>query len=147
MSDDSSLTHETVEPESPKSESEVIDGIPDIPQDVLDKLPNNVKQVLGFFHSQRVGFPAHPLMEKMNAGHIDTVLNSAEEDSKRNHTEWKWGKFWGIVYSLIFIALFIFLVVFLIDRKPEYILELIKYAAIFAGGFGAKAIWDKHSEE
>jgi len=47
---------------------------------------------------------------------------------------------------LVFVALFVFLIMFLIDRKPEYILELIKYAAVFAGGFGLKSYLDKRKD-
>jgi len=153
MSDDTPVVKETGQPEPPKPEAdpEVIDGIPEfppeIPKEVIDKLPSNVKQsLLAFFHSQRIGFPVNPIIEKLTPEHIDKTLQSAENDAERDHKEYKWDKISGGLYALLFVALFVFLVIFLIDRKPDMIRELIQYAAVFAGGFGLKSYLDRKSE-
>jgi len=81
---------------------EVIEGIPEEVQEALEKLPPELRAQFTFFASQqRIGVPVvNPIANKVTAAHIDKLLDNAEEDAKRGHTEWKWDKLreWSIAW-------------------------------------------------
>lgn len=122
------------------------------PPEVLQRLPPEARKMVemtSFMAS--ISGPGHPpYMKKINEEHITKIIEFSDKDSQRDFEDAQSSKKYRLAYVLIFCSLFVFAVVYLGDKNPELLKEILKYAAVFAGGggvgYGLKAWRDKEDE-
>lgn len=133
----------------PDDEAEVNKTEENVEAEFLGKLPPEARKVVEFGMSmQRVGPMPNPIVEKLNEGHIDKILEIAAKDDERSFADAGSSRKYTLVYIVIFVALFIFLTIFLVGSDIELYKEIIKIFIVFLGGlgsgFGIKTYMDKN---
>jgi hypothetical protein len=108
-----------------------------IEPEVLKDLPPEVRKAVESFSLQAFTGPVfHPVLKKVNEGHIDKVLDQSEKDSDREFQLEQSSKIYNLVYVLIFAALFIFITIYLANLDKELYRDVLKVLVGFIGGFG-----------
>ena len=110
-----------------------------IPEDVIEKLPPPVREIVRSSMSMVMsGSAPHPLLSKINPDHISSIIDASEKDSERDFQDNQSSRKWNFAW-LIAICLFILLVFGLLiyAQKAEYIVPIGTAMLGFAGGFGS----------
>jgi len=145
---DEKLPQSLDKPEEEK-DKERDDPKPDSPlePEVLSKLPPDVRRAVEFSLQAFSGPVFHPIVKKITEGHIDKVLESAENDSKRDFKDRMAGRWFGLIYAVIGALLFIFLTIYVAGQDKELYRDLLTKVIIFFGGgglgYGVKAFLDR----
>lgn len=115
-----------------------VDDIP-IPQEVLERLPAGARQRLiqSFTSATTIyGPPRNPLLDKLNADHISSLISAADKDRDRALEDRKHSRKWlAVLVALIFIPIALLLGYFAFLQQNTLVLEIIKLVAVGAGGF------------
>ncbi len=152
MPNDKSLTKNGEEEQAKRAEDETIATSPIVPQvvpqEVLDKLPPEVKQQITLMMShQRIGLPApNPLAAKITSEHIGTILENSERDSKREFDS----KWFSLAYVICALGFLVFVFLYLPTVDKELFVEVLKLLLTFLGGLGTGlgvSAYRKHSEK
>lgn len=120
-----------IEPEK----DEAIEGIAEVPQQLLDKLPPEVKQQITTFllSHQRIGLPAqNPLASKITSEHIDKIIDNSDKDSERDFK----ARWFTLAYALLALGFLVFLFIYLPTVDKALFLEVLKLILTFLGGLG-----------
>ena len=107
--------------------------------EVIEGLPPEVREFVrvGMMSMQHNGPLPNPLIEKINEGHIDRIIDLAEKDGNLNYKDAGRSKCYTLVYTLIAVAVFVFVTVFLAKTNQELFKEILKLFAVFIGGLGS----------
>lgn len=110
----------------------------------LESLPPEEKKIVqtSMLAMRRFGPVPHPLADKINAGHIDKILEITDKNSdlaRKDKSESR-RYFFGTV--AVAVAVFVFLTIYLAGRHTEIYMELIEIILAFLGGLGS-GVWIK----
>lgn len=121
-------------------DGQAIDALP-VPQELLNKLPPDTARELTVFLSsvQRIGPAAHPLAGKIQAEHIAQIIQSSDDESKREYRDGELTRRWGFATFIVVIVFLLFLCVYLPQIDKEIFESAMKVALGFLGGVGAGA--------
>lgn len=109
---------------------ETIEGIAEVPQALLDKLPPEVKQQITTFllSHQRIGFPAqNPLANKITTEHIDKIIDNSEKESERDFK----ARWFTLAYAVLAMGFLVFLFIYLLTIDKALFLEVLKLISLF----------------
>lgn len=143
-SDKLSDTPDEQDGDSPDHVATGIDPDSPIPQEVLEKMPpemrRGVKETFGIITSGTMG---NPIARKLTPEHIHKVLDYGENESKREFKERGAARWFALAYVLIGVGVF-FAFAWMFGRSDPDLFKLVltyvaTFGAGFAGGWGLKA--------
>ncbi|RMD89363.1 MAG: hypothetical protein D6813_10765 [Calditrichaeota bacterium] len=102
----------------------------------FENLPPQIKKVVSL-SMQRFSGPFPPqFYDKITSEHINKLIEYSEKDDERSYNYAKTSRLFNFLYIIIAVSLFLFLTIFFGKDNQEIYLEIIKFLAVFAGGFG-----------
>ena len=109
-----------------------------IPPEILARLPVEVRRLIqSSFSTTIYGSPRNPLLDKLNADHIASLISAADKDRDRALEDRKHSRKWlAVLVALIFIPIALLLGYFGFLQQNSLVAEIIKLAAVGLGGFG-----------
>lgn len=134
------LTQKDEEPAAEPEKDDAIQGIAEVPQQLLDKLPPEVKQQITTFllSHQRIGVPApNPIANKISPGHIDKIIDNSELDSQRDYESEKSRRRFQLGYAILALSFLVFLFIYLPSIDKELLKQVLGALVLFGGGFGS----------
>ena len=113
------------------------DAVP-IPPEILESLPVGVRRrVLSSFSATLSGRLPNPLLDKLNAEHISSLISLADKDRDRALEDRKHSRKWlAAILALFVIPVAVLLGYFAFLQQNTLVAEIIKLAAVGLGGFG-----------
>lgn len=109
-----------------------------IPPEILGKLPVEVRRLIqSSFSATIYGSPRNPLLDKLNADHIASLIAAADKDrnraleDRRNARKWQ-----AVILALLVLPIAVLLGYFGFLQQNSLVAEIIKLAAVGLGGFG-----------
>lgn len=112
-----------------------------LPEEVLDKLPPEAKEVVrkstSMFMAGSFAPPSYHISKKLTTDQIGKVIDNIESESVRDHKERMSSRRWNFAYlmlSLLFIVCIS--LIFLWKDKAEYVVPIITALLGGAGGYG-----------
>ncbi len=119
-----------------------------IDPEVLGQLPPEARRIVKEMFLSVSGPMRHPVLSKITADHISTLLEQSGKDDERLFQDRGSARKYGVFYALLAVALFVFLTVYLIGIDLALYQDVLKIIVAFAGGlgggFGIKVYLDKH---
>lgn len=105
--------------------------------EVIEKMPTEVKKILSSFSatSFRAG-PFNPLHEKINAKHIDKIIQADIEDDEKRYKYATSQRWFNLVYIIISLLFFVFLLFYLLPKSEETFKNILTIILTAGGGFG-----------
>ena len=110
----------------------------------LESLPPEEKKVVqtSMLAMRRFGPVPNPLADKINAGHIDKILEIADKNSDLARRDKSESRRYFFGYAAVGVAVFVFLTTYLAGTHTEIYMELIETILVFLGGLGS-GVWIK----
>ncbi|MBM4028453.1 MAG: hypothetical protein FJ280_24115 [Planctomycetes bacterium] len=117
---------------------------------VLRKLADSEPEKLMEFMAMNVSSVGNPLLSKMNAGHVDKIINLASKHDERTYDihkitthnenlQWIVAHVMAFAASLVFVGLVVF-ILWLFREKPDVLIPSLAgiggFVSGFAGGWG-----------
>ena len=102
-------------------------------EEVPLRFPVSVERV---FSAALSGPLRNPLLDKLNAEHISSLISAADKDRDRALEDRKHSRKWlAVLVALIFIPIALLLGYFAFLQQNSLVIEIIKLVAVGAGGF------------
>lgn len=148
--DENSLGERLPEEQTASEESEN-DKDSAVEPEILENLPPEVRKTVRETFLGVAGPTRHPVLSKINEGHISTLLEQSGKDDERAFEDKQSVRKYGVFYALLASALFVFLTVYLVQVDLAIYQEVLKIIVVFAGGvgsgFGLKSYLDKRQNK
>lgn len=109
-----------------------------IPPEILERFPAEARRLIQSSFSATIhGSPRNPLLDKLNAEHIASLISAADKDrdraleDRRNARKWQ-----AVILALLVLPIALLLGYFGFLQQNSLVAEIIKLAAVGLGGFG-----------
>lgn len=130
--------------ETPPSEDKnltKIDGQEEvIPAEIIKELPPEVQKqfraILATFQAQ-IGPRTNPLFSKFTEAHIDKYLDYLQRDDDHAHELSRTNRWFYLAYFVIAVLVLAAAIVYLLPRDKDFLILIIQFLILLAGGIGA----------
>jgi Fe2+ transport system protein B len=108
------------------------------PNDVLSRMPKEIRQTVEFFGAQMMGSVQrrNPLVDKLQPEHITKLIESADRESRYAFDDAQRNRWFGLAILIFGLAFMAFLVFYLSSGNPDLLEKVLALVAGFVGGFG-----------
>ena len=108
-------------------------------QEMLKDLPPEAQKVVSqlLFSSRSIGPVQHPLFDKLNEGHITTILELSGKDDERTFEYSKADRRYRMAYVLIGLIAFFVLTFYMMPVDKGLYQQIVQLLIAAGGGFGA----------
>ena len=126
-------TDTSLEESGPQSEQQEDSG-----RETLGALPPKIqREVRQLLVSGRIGPAPDPLLEKLNEGHLTTILENSGKEDERAFEYAKTARRYTMAYSVIGLIAFFALTVYMMPLDKELYKQIVQVLVAAGGGFGA----------
>ncbi|MCY4046810.1 MAG: hypothetical protein OXF42_01685 [Candidatus Dadabacteria bacterium] len=110
----------------------------------LENLPPEEKKIVetSMLAMRHFGPVPHPLADKINAEHIDKILEMTDKKSDLAHKDKSESRRYFFTSAAVVVAVFVFLTIYLAGPHTDIYMKLIETILAFLGGLGS-GVWIK----